>query len=602
MTEETSAAALAGLTPTVVPVEGADPELIAIGERYWAMAGFHPELGTPAWCEKAADIDTLGWGGPLYVVAAGGVRATVDRLCPECEQQLSLTSRTALADLLKGETPWCVACTESLRSAVKMLNDPKRRAKRNAARIRAAKQQALEAMSAAWRAAQQHIMDARYRLTFSDPVPNASVREMVAALALLRYAPSTTPISRIGSWLDPLHPAQLETASLLGALVRARLIRIHPTTPVTAMEWEPASFQDALDGAGHDPGAVELNPRLTEQFFPLESSFYAPFATSPGTGAQHLDTVLSTRLALDCLTAGQHDDILSLARELIAEETLRYLTTRLAELNLPAVTENHTERLSEAAYKVARHRPLGEIYNLAWRATRTAAESAQKNPRAPRVNMSTHAVNQFETHALRAVTEPAWPIKPFGEVAGCGLSAMTRTLFYTVLDRQPLETSVPDIAQGLPQPAPEPDVSPDDPAAALETSAADSDDWLASLISSLHTNRRIWDPHSVLLRLENLERTADGLEYDVDQRVARRAVVHLKQLQERLAMVLDQHEMSLAIIAATELLQHPVTERSGTTQPVGEVVREELLAAVFPSLPEPSRTEMNDPANEDSQE
>lgn len=62
---------LAGLTPTVVPVDGADPELIAIGERYWAMAGFHPELFTPVWCEKAADIDTLGWGGPLYATAAG---------------------------------------------------------------------------------------------------------------------------------------------------------------------------------------------------------------------------------------------------------------------------------------------------------------------------------------------------------------------------------------------------------------------------------------------------------------------------------------------------------------------------------------------------
>ncbi|MGA5284834.1 hypothetical protein ACPCSK_31190 [Streptomyces griseoincarnatus] len=89
MTDEMSAV-LAGLTPTVVPVDGADPELIAIGERYWAMAGFHPELGTPVWCEKTADIDTLGWGVPLYVITAGGVRAVVDHTCPECQQQLSL--------------------------------------------------------------------------------------------------------------------------------------------------------------------------------------------------------------------------------------------------------------------------------------------------------------------------------------------------------------------------------------------------------------------------------------------------------------------------------------------------------------------------------
>ncbi|MFJ7416942.1 hypothetical protein ACIQWZ_40075 [Streptomyces sp. NPDC098077] len=588
MTEVMSAAVLAGLTPTVVPVEDADPELIAIGERYWAMAGFHPELGTPVWCERAADIDTLGWGGPLYVVAAGGVRAVVDRLCPECQQQLSLTSRTALADLVKGETPWCVACTDSLTTALETLNDPGRRAKRIAARARAAEQEALDTARTAWRDAQRHIMDARYQLAFSDTVPTASVSEMVAALALLRYAPSTTPISRVGAWLDPLHPDQRETVPLLGALVRAGLIRIHPTTPVTAMEWEPASFQDALDAADGDPESVGMSPGLTTQFFPLDSTFYAPFATSAGTGAQHLDTVLSERLAPEHLTAGQHDDLLTLARELIAEEALRYFITRLEELNLPAVTENHTERLSEAAYKVARHRPLGEIYNLAWRATRAAAESAQKNPRAPRINISTHAVNQFETHALRAVTEPAWPIKPFGEVAGCGLSAMTRTLFYTVLDRQPLGTSVTDVAQGLPQPAPEPAVPDADPGVEHE-STTDSDDRLASLISRLHTNRRIWDPHSVLRCLETLEQTSAGMEYDVEQRVARRAIAHLKQMQERLAPVLDQHEVALAVIAATELLQHPVTGRdSGTTQTIGEVVRGELLAAVFQSLPEPS--------------
>ncbi|MEU3978230.1 hypothetical protein [Streptomyces bacillaris] len=240
MTEETSAAVLAGLTPTVVPIEDADRELIAIGERYWAMAGFHPELGTPAWCEKAADIDTLGWGGPLYVVAAGGVRAVVDRLCPECRQQLSLTSRTALADLVKGETPWCVACTDSLTTALQTLNDPGRRAKRIAARARAAEQEALDTARTAWRDAQRHVMDDRYRLAFSDTVPTASVSEMVAALALLRYAPSTTPISRVGTWLDPLHPDQRETVPLLGALVRAGLIRIHPTTPVFQSLPEPS--------------------------------------------------------------------------------------------------------------------------------------------------------------------------------------------------------------------------------------------------------------------------------------------------------------------------------------------------------------------------
>ncbi|KUJ66028.1 hypothetical protein ACZ90_40895 [Streptomyces albus subsp. albus] len=585
-------AVLAGLTPSIVPVDGADPELVAIGERYWAFAGFHPELGTPVWCEKTADIDTLGWGGPLYVIAAGGVRAVVDHTCPACRQQLSLTSRTALADLVKGERPACVACTESLVTAVQTLNDPKRKAKREAARARAAEQQALETALTAWKSAQREAMEERYRLVFSETVPTASVREMVAALALLRYAPSTTPISRVGAWLDPLHPRQSETVQLLGALVRGHLLRIHPTTSVTAMEWEPASFHDALAAANADPACVHINPQLTSNFFPLDSCFYAPFATSVGTGAQHLDAVLIERLAPESLTAGQHDDLLSLAQELTAEEALRYFTSRLVDLNLPAVTDNHVERLREAAYKVARHRPLGEIYNLVWRSTRSAAESAQKNPRAPRLHMSTHAVNQFETHALRAVTESTWPIKGFSEVIGCGLSAMTRTLFYTMLDLQPLETSFRDIEQGLPQPAPGPHPSIAEAGIQPEADAPDSDDELASLIRWLHIYPGSWDPETVFQCLEDLEQTAAGMEYDVEQRVARRAVAHLKRLHERLAVVLDPRQAALTVIATTDLLQHPVTGNNPETmRPVGTVVRQHLMEAILQTMPKASTEE-----------
>ncbi|GAA1306778.1 hypothetical protein GCM10009647_026600 [Streptomyces sanglieri] len=588
MTDEMSAV-LAGLTPTVVPVAGADPELIAIGERYWAMAGFHPELFTPVWCEKAADIDTLGWGGPLYATAAGGVRAVVDHMCPQCQQQLSLTSRTALADLARGETPVCVECTESLVAAVQTLNDPKRKAKRDAARARAAEQQALDAALATWQSAQHELIEERYRLTFSETVPTASVREMVAALALLRYAPSTTPISQIGAWLDPLHPAQTETVQLLGALVRGRLIRIHPTTPVTAIEWK-SSFQDALAAAGGDLESVELSPQPTSNFFPLDSRFYAPFATSAGTGAQHLDAALSERLTPEHLTAGQHDDLLSLAQELIAEEALRYFTSRLEDLNLPTVTDNHVERLREAAYKVARHRPLAEIYNLAWRSTRSAAESAQKNPRAPRANMSTHAVNQFETHALHAVTDPAWPIKAFGEVTGCGPSAMARTLFYTVLDMHPLETSLTDIEQALPEPAPEPPTPAGEATPQPPTGKESEDEELSLLVRWLHAYPESWDPDTVLKALEDLAQSAAGMEYDVEQRVVRRAVAHLQQLKACLSPVLDERQVALAVLAATELLQHPVTgsDRSAKNQPVGSVVRRHLSQAIFGTEDDPA--------------
>lgn len=61
---------LSKLIPAVVPIDEADAELVAIGERYWALAGFAPDLGTPVWCEKVKDINTGGWGHQIYAVAA----------------------------------------------------------------------------------------------------------------------------------------------------------------------------------------------------------------------------------------------------------------------------------------------------------------------------------------------------------------------------------------------------------------------------------------------------------------------------------------------------------------------------------------------------
>lgn len=82
---------LARLVPAIVPLDGADAELVAIGERYGALAGFAPDLGTPVRCEKAKDIDTAGWGHQIYAVAAAGVRAVVaGRVCPRLARTASL--------------------------------------------------------------------------------------------------------------------------------------------------------------------------------------------------------------------------------------------------------------------------------------------------------------------------------------------------------------------------------------------------------------------------------------------------------------------------------------------------------------------------------
>ncbi|WP_405689415.1 hypothetical protein [Streptomyces sp. NBC_00057] len=152
------------------------------------------------------------------------------------------------------------------------------------------------------------------------------------------------------------------------------------------------------------------------------------------------------------MKAALQEDLLALAQELIAGEALRYFTNRLDELNLPDVPANHTVRLVDAVGKVSAHRPLGEIYNLAWRATRAAAEATQKNPRASRANMTTFAVNQLESLAKRAVDEPDWSIKPFSENQRYGAAAMTRVLFFNVLDANPSMQRFPRSGHLFPRP------------------------------------------------------------------------------------------------------------------------------------------------------
>ncbi|MEU9485892.1 hypothetical protein AB0D83_19890 [Streptomyces decoyicus] len=226
---------LTDLIPAVIADDEADPELVAIGERYWAFAGFAPDYNTPIWCEKTTSIDTGGWGSPLHAVAAAGVRAVVPgHKCPQCEGPLSLTSRTAFQQLCNGDVPACVDCNPSVLGAVHAVLDPKRKAKREAAKTKAAEKEARGAARTLWTEAQRSILNEVYTLAYNAAVPTAPVKEMTAALALLRYAPSTTPISDVGSWFAPLYPTGREAFSLLGALVRSGLLSIHPSSPASA--------------------------------------------------------------------------------------------------------------------------------------------------------------------------------------------------------------------------------------------------------------------------------------------------------------------------------------------------------------------------------
>lgn len=578
---------LSKLIPTVVADDDADPELVGIGERYWALAGFAEQDGIPVWCEKTTDIDTVGWGRQIYAVAAAGVRAIVPgRHCPKCEGPLSLTSRTAFQQVCDGHDPVCVRCTDSLLAAVRIVLDPARKAKREEAKIAAKTQRAVDEASARWRRSQREIIQETYGVVSPGKVselPIASIREMVGALALLRYAPSTSPIAAISGWPSPLYPDSGKIASLLGSVVRAGLVEIDPSSPVTAFEWAPAAFEDALREAAGDLQSV-TPPRLTSNFYPLSACYCAPHGTSQGTATEQLDAHLTAALNPAGMMAGRHDDLLAVARELIAEEALRYFANRLEELHLPGVPDNHCARLSEAAYKLAEHRPLGEIYNLVWRATRAAAEAAQKNPRAPRAHMSTHAVNQMESHAQKAAAEPDWQLKPFSEIKGHGLTAMTRTLFYNVLNTNPILTSFRQIATTLPEPAPD--------EAAPETSWPQDDvepDELEVWIRWLNSYSEAWDPEDVSTALKAVEEDPEDStpEWQFEGRVLARGAAQLLLLYTRLVPALGSRQAALAVMASTALLNHPVT-LSGQSVTSGEWLLHLIRALILQNSEEDS--------------
>ncbi|MFG2898212.1 hypothetical protein ACGFZH_14165 [Streptomyces zaomyceticus] len=551
---------------------------MAIGERYWALAGFAPELGTPVWCEKVKDIDTVGWGHQIYAVAAAGVRAVVaGRLCPRCGGPLSLTSRAALQQVSDGHDPACADCNESLTAAVRVIVDPARKAKREAARARVEERNAVDSAHTRWKQLQRDVTAEEYAAVFPSDgeVPAAGVREMVGALALLRYAPSTSPITAAGSWPDPLHPDRGKIGSLLGTLIRADLLRIHASSPATAFVWQPATFEEALREAEGDLDAIGA-PRLSGSFYPLAAHYYAPHGTSAGKAVEELDAHLIAALAPAGMNEGRQEDLLTVARELIAEEALRYFTNRLDDLNLPAVPANHAARLTEAAYGVAEHRPLGEIYNLVWRATRAAAEAAQKNPRAPRAHMSTYAVNRFETDAQRATADADWELKPFNAITGQGPAAMTRALFYNVLAGDPIETSLPQLREALPEPVVDP--------RAADSAPTGEGDELAAMVAWLNSRPDEWDPYLVAAGLGILaERSEDSPRWHYEGKILARGAAQLLRLHERLAPAVGVREAALAALAATAMLVRPVTI-DGTELSSGSWILDRLRT-LFPTAP-----------------
>ncbi|MFI0989794.1 hypothetical protein [Streptomyces exfoliatus] len=208
-------------------------------------------------------------------------------------------------------------------------------------------------------------------------------------------------------------------------------------------------------------------------------------------------------------------------------------------------------------YKRAELGPLGEIHNLVRRATRAAAEAAQKNPRAPRAQTNTPAVNRFESDVQRATADPGWELKPFAAITGQGPTAMTRALFYNVLENDPIEMSLPELREALPEPV----VAP----RATDAAPAGEGDEPAATVAWLNSWPNAWDPYLVAVGLSVLvEERECSPEWHYEGKILARGAGRLFWLYERLAPVIGVREAVLAVVAAAPMLVRPVEPGSST--------------------------------------
>lgn len=460
------------LTPLIEATHGAEQVWQELGRRYWDWVGFKTDpdnwhaggiAPTSSWVEPSQDL-AAEFDEPaqrLYVFAAAGVTATLPQvLCEVCAQPVLLRSRQALDAVAAGRRPQdsCGRCNQGMQLAVARVTEPgaaARRARKRDDQDQRRRQhetrQARAALQTVWKQLCQEALAKTHPVQFlglkpEDPWPDQdhSLREELCTLALLEYAPEhASPVPPVDSWA--LAPASIQH-DVLRTIWGAELVRIHPSSSVDAFVWSP-TFDEAAEAAAGDP--AKLPWPSADRLWLGRVSWFARQGSSLGTSPRVLETHLKQRAQAWLRTQVGQDDARAVLLEVMVAEALRYFEDQLQEHRLPSVAANHEERLAEAMRRAAVHLTLGQMYNLAWRAVRDAAAAAQSKPRAPLENMTTHGVNRFET-SVRDFTTSDRELVSFREVHQMPLTGLTRTVFGTLLDLDPMRTSVEDAAQTFP--------------------------------------------------------------------------------------------------------------------------------------------------------
>lgn len=443
----------------VEPISGVDADLVDIGMQYWSLTGVD-QRGEPVWGKSVKSIDTRG-RGPANVVAAAAVRAILpDVQCERCGEPLRLRTRSSLIEVLSGRATHCVTCDPKLTQRAAAITAPetevsrlRRVARQQQNEQEQRRQQARRHGHEVWRSHQQHVI----RTEFSgeqpkEEIPPATARAELTTLTLLRFAAQVDPIPSMRRWHHPFpFHAGIGVGSLISEARKAGLILPDASTPPNAFVWDPPSFEEAWAEANGDPGELAL-PTLTTTYYPYDTLLRIPFGSDPDTGRTALDKHLCARLHPANMTAQRQEDLLAFAHEVLVAEAVRWFTRELERHHLPVVAENHAPRLTESVERLVAEYSLGYAYYLGWKAAKTAASAVRTNPRAPLRNMTTHGVNMFERDARQALDRQPATLHEFDESQYLPLAAITKTLFFTVLQMDPMRTSLATARAAMPMP------------------------------------------------------------------------------------------------------------------------------------------------------
>lgn len=421
----------------LTPSPAAPSDTTSVFTSYWEAIEW-PESRVTRWARPVASIAGGEWGTDTAAAAgAGGIAEVIGRRCGSCGGPLTLTSRSAFDQAQRGESVKCRGCTAHFEQRVARLGSAEavaQRATRAAARLERDQEARQKTDTAAGRKA---AVDAAYstsRESYAPALHTATVSELVTLLTLSRFHMQEGITIALDDQEAPLLAPYSANEYFLSVLHRG-LLRVHPSTPTNAFVWQ----------AEHGAEAAVMSDR----WYPGRLRLYRDTGSDPKAAAAEMREEVLGLLDLSLLTWAEQEDLVLLARDLLAEEGMAYLEHQLARYSLPAIAEQHRSRLTAVMQRAADHLSLGDIYRLAWSAASAATNLYQSTP-ASKANVSTFALNRFETRLAEVIEDSSLLLEPYSLTDQVQISTMARVVLMELLQRPVISATVSEVRDALP--------------------------------------------------------------------------------------------------------------------------------------------------------